>query len=688
MQASACFFIGGIYLLNIPIQSLSGIGEKTEKKLNGIDIYTVEDLMYHVPIRYEDGSRLASFKNAELNESQTYYAEIVEKGPIRYIRKGLKMQNFTLFDGETFADMTLFNMPYLDGKMRIGKSYYIYGKPKFFKNRLQFSTPKIFTDAEKKKALSITPIYSLPKGITQASMANFIVNALSEYKIPSIIPKYLLKRYGLLSEDKAIHAIHRPQSIEEATLAKQSLIFSEFLCFQLALGRFNLKKSKNGFTMKNERLCEDILNKLPFQLTEGQISAWEDIRCDMKSGKRMERLVQGDVGSGKTIIAFLAMAMAVSSGYQAMLMAPTEILAKQHYQDALDLFLPQGVRVELLTGSTKAKRKNDILENFETGACDILIGTHTLFQENIQVNRLGLTICDEQHRFGVLQRERLQEKQTQSHRLIMTATPIPRSLGIVMYGSTDISSIRTMPKGRRGVATTIVDEEGLNTAYNFIESYLKDNQQVYVVCPLIEENPDLDLHAAETMYAVFKKKRFKQFSVGLLHGQMSVEEKNKIMEDFHSGRIQILISTTVIEVGVNVVNANLLFVFDADRFGLATLHQLRGRVGRGDQKAFCILHSANKSLKAQQRLGILARSNDGFYIAEEDMKTRGGGDFFGTRQSGMFSFRVGDFVENMDIMRYAKMEADAILKGNHLNFSEEPALLEGVIAYENRVLGI
>ena len=369
-------------------------------------------------------------------------------------------------------------------------------------------------------------------------------------------------------------------------------------------------------------------------------------------------------------------------------MAPTEILAKQHYEEAFDLFMPLGVRVELLTGSTKESKKKIIRENFESGICDVIIGTHALFNEDLKSDRIGLTITDEQHRFGVMQREALQEKQSKSDRLIMTATPIPRSLGIVMYGNTKISSIRTMPKGRKAVQTTVINESGLKGAYDFMERFLKSGQQIYVVCPLIEENPDFPLHAAEAVYKYFSEDRFKNYSVGLIHGALSSEEKNAVMEAFQKNEVQILISTTVIEVGVNVVNANLLFVYDADRFGLATLHQLRGRVGRGDQAAYCILHSANDSLKADERLRIMERSNDGFYIAEEDMKLRGGGDFFGTRQSGTVEFRVGDLFENMDIMRYAKVEADAILEGGHLNANEEPDLLKAVEAYEARTRGI
>lgn len=675
-------------MLDADVKNVSGVGPKIAERLKRLDIHTVEDLLYTFPYRYENRTELVDFEHASFEEPKMYRVRIIGKEKVRYLKKGLKMQNFKISDGNSQAELTFFNMPFLDKQLRVGNDYYIYGKPKFFNRKLQFTGPKLFTEKERKEAMRISPIYPLVEGVQQGRMQKLMSEALASFEISKIIPDYLLKRYGLLSEKEALKSIHRPKTMDEVLLARQSLIFSEFLCFQLALGRFDEKRGAEGFSMKEESLSDQILENLPFELTEGQREAWEDIKKDMASDERMERLVQGDVGSGKTVIAFLAMARCVASGYQAMMMAPTEILAKQHYADAFERFMPMGVKVELLTGSTKPAKHREIIENFNNGSCDILIGTHSLYNEDIQSDHLGLTITDEQHRFGVMQREALQEKQSKSDRLIMTATPIPRSLGIVMYGNTSISSIRTMPKGRKAVETTLIGDEDLEKAYGFIESYLKSGQQVYIVCPLIEENPELSLHAAESVYRYFSTERFKDYSVGLLHGQKSPEEKNEVMEAFEANRHQILVSTTVIEVGVNVVNANLLFVFDADRFGLATLHQLRGRVGRGDSQAYCILHSANQSIKTQQRLGIMAASNDGFYIAEEDMKLRGGGDFFGTRQSGMVSFRIGDLFENMDIMRYAKIEADAILKGEHLNAEEQPDLLNGVLAYEKRTLGI
>ena len=674
--------------LSSSILEIKGIGKKIAEKLNKASVFTVEDLLYTLPIRYEDGSVLKDFAHADLDKPATYFVRLVEKKPRRYLKKGLSMQTFVISDGAREGEMTFFNMPYLDKSLKVGKDYYIFGKPKFFRNRLSFSTPKFFDEAKQKEALAVSPVYPVLGGVGQKAMAKFVQEALRDVFIPPVVPRYLRMRYGLMTEAEALKVLHGPKQLDDAKVALQSLIFSEFLCFQLALGRFHQSKSEAGFSMEKTDLAEVILSKLPFELTEGQKEAWKDIQQDMASPNRMERLVQGDVGSGKTVLAFLAMATCVASGHQALFMAPTEILAKQHYEEAFDLFMPLGVRVELLTGSTKESKKKIIRENFESGICDVIIGTHALFNEDLKSDRIGLTITDEQHRFGVMQREALQEKQSKSDRLIMTATPIPRSLGIVMYGNTKISSIRTMPKGRKAVQTTVINESGLKGAYDFMERFLKSGQQIYVVCPLIEENPDFPLHAAEAVYKYFSRDRFKNYSVGLMHGALSSEEKNAVMEAFQKNKVQILISTTVIEVGVNVVNANLLFVYDADRFGLATLHQLRGRVGRGDQAAYCILHSANDSLKADERLRIMERSNDGFYIAEEDMKLRGGGDFFGTRQSGTVEFRVGDLFENMDIMRYAKVEADAILEGGHLNANEEPDLLKAVEAYEARTRGI
>ena len=671
-----------------PIEKIRGIGKKTAERLHALGKKTAEDLLYTMPTRYEDGSRLHSLNKPDYSEKQTYRVRVIEKSPVRYMKKGLKMQTFTVEDGGREADLTLFNMPFMDKKLQIGGEYYIFGKPKLFQNRLQFSAVKLFNAAEREEALSIVPIYPLGAGIGQKAMGRFIEEALENTAVPPVVPDYLRKRYGILSEGDALQAVHRPRRIEDAMLGRQSLVFSEFLLFQAALGRFHEERSEAGFSMEHEDLAERLLTSLPFSLTDDQAAAWADIRRDMASAERMERLIQGDVGSGKTVLAFLAMAVAVASGYQAMMMAPTEILAAQHHRQAQELFFPLGVKTELLTGSMKAKEKRDVLENFSVGNCDILIGTHALFQEDVKNDRLGLTITDEQHRFGVLQREKLQEKVSASDRLIMTATPIPRSLGIVMYGSGKISSIRTMPAGRKPIETAVVGGQDLESAYGFMESFLKSGQQIYVVCPLIEGDDKNPLHDAQSVYQYFSRERFSNYGVRCLHGRLSAEEKNAIMQDFQENRVQILISTTVIEVGVNVPNANLLFVFDADRFGLSTLHQLRGRVGRGDQKAYCILHSDSDKPAARQRLQILVRSTDGFYIAEEDLKMRGGGDFFGTQQSGAIHFRIGDLIEDMDIMRYAKIEADAILSGGHLNPREQADLYRAVIAYENRIRGI
>lgn len=656
-----------------PVSTIKGIGPKIETLLNKWGIHCVEDLLYFFPYRYEDETRLFSLSQGSQEEKRTFRVKIIEKGPIQRNRRGLYIQRFRVADDSSFADMVLFNQTYLDRSLNMGDEIQVFGKVDFFGGKINLKSTKIEKVSGPFKS-KINAIYSSTSQLSSKNFEAFIKRALEEVELPDPIPPYLKRRYGLMDRLKAIKSLHSPQTSEDILEAKNTLIFEEFFIFQLSLLSIKSKNHSKGIEMKRDTLASEIEAGLPFELTTGQKKCLGEIKKDMCSGKMMQRLVQGDVGSGKTIIALLAISKAVENGYQAMLMAPTEILASQHMKTAIDILEPRGIKVELLTGSTSAKRRREILENVELGLCDLLIGTHALIGDKVIMPNLGLTITDEQHRFGVEQRETLQNKVKNSHKLIMTATPIPRSLGLVLYGDMDISTIDTLPSSRKPVKTIVIGEEGVDKAFDFMKSKLEEGVQAYVVCPLIEENDKLELDSVTKVYETLKNEIFSSYKVELLHGKMAKEEKEMIMNRFSSGQSHILVSTTVIEVGVNVPNANLLFIYNAERFGLATLHQLRGRIGRGNQEAFCILYSGSDNGKVWERLKIIESSTDGFYIAEKDMELRGTGQAFGTMQSGMEEFRIGNPIVNIDIMKYAQLEAKSIVEGGHLNNREEPEL--------------
>ncbi|MDO5300969.1 MAG: ATP-dependent DNA helicase RecG [Tissierellia bacterium] len=658
------------------IREVPGVGEKLERVLLGVGIYTIEDLLFALPISYEDRTKTTTVRDLDDRDRYLMEVTIVGKSRVIYRSRGMHMQRFQVADETGQTEMTLFNQSYMDRQLPVGKRIFVFAKGKRFGGRYVLSSPKIVPD--KPKEMGLVPHYRSLGALKGKRLSGIIHRALEGAEIHEFIPPYLLRRYGLMGRKEAFWGIHQPQDRDELERARQRLIFEEYLLFQLYVAANRAVRGR-GIALADGSLVEELRQKLPFSLTEAQEEAFGEIARDLASGDKMARLLQGDVGSGKTVVAQLAAAQTAGSGHQTMVMAPTEILARQHLESFRGALEPLGLRVELLLGSTRAQQRRKVLEAAQLGQCDVLIGTHALVQDPVKMARLGLVITDEQHRFGVEQRQRLEEKGEGVNVLVMSATPIPRSLSAVLYADLDISIMRGMPHGRKAVETMTTTSQQLDRVHDFMRSILEKKEQCYVVCPLIEEASPTT-HSAQEVYQNYLE-IFGEDEVGILHGQMSPQEKGEVMGAFQRGEIFILVATTIIEVGVNVPNASLLLVYDADRFGLSTLHQLRGRVGRGDQQAYCILHSDSDNAQSWQRLKVLESSTDGFVIAEEDMKSRGIGNYFGTEQSGISNFRTGNPLEHMDIMAYAKKEAEALVASGHFNREDEEALFHAYGRY-------
>ena len=649
--------------LSDSINNLKGIGPKREKLFHKLGIYSVKDLLLYYPRRYEDSSKIVKISEAKIGEKNAFKVRILSKLQNRRIRKGLTLTSFLAEDESGEVELSFFNAFYLNSLIKIGGEYLVYGKADFFRGRVSLSSPEIEDIHKLKKLGKISPIYNLTEGLNNFVFENLINQVIDLNLFEENLPEEILEKYSFIGKNDAIRAIHYPKSRKNYIMARQRLIYEELFLFELSIlkNKFqNQRRDAIKFEIKDE--IYDFINKLPFKLTEGQGQVVDEIFDDMKKGKAINRLIQGDVGSGKTIIAIIIMYLAYLNGYQSSIMAPTEILAKQHFESFVDLLEPLGVKVALLIGSTTKSAKRDILDNLEMGSIDILIGTHALIEENVVFNRLGVNVIDEQHRFGVVQRNMLQNKNVDAATLVMSATPIPRSLSLVLYADLDISVIKTMPKGRKPIKTIAINENMLEKSLAFIKSELEKGRQAYVICSLIEENEDYDnLQAVEKVYEDLSK-YFIDFRVGLLHGKMKAEEKNKIMNEFADNKINLLVSTTVVEVGVNVPNASVIMIYNAERFGLSTLHQLRGRVGRGAHQSYCILYNLSKSEISWERMKIMTDSNDGFYIANKDLELRGFGDILGTRQSGMPNLRLADPFRDETILKYAADDVKEILE--------------------------
>lgn len=641
--------------INDKIDVLKGIGPKKREYLRQMGIENIEDLIFYFPYRFEDSSNIRKISNLSDGEFQTIRAEVINVFP--YYGGRIKRLDVTVSDGDKLR-ISYFNQNFLSSQLKVGSTYYFYGKVKRFNGKLTMNSPK-FEIVDKRKVLgSIIPVYPQSKNIKNNEFISMTDQVLKDMEFKNVIPRSILEKYKLFDMDRTIRELHRPTGKTSYGNARNTFSFYELLTYLLAISKMKDKKDKEGFKLKDLNIDEFLIS-LPFEMTSSQKKVIDEVKLDITSGRKMQRLIQGDVGSGKTAVAMAIMYMFFKNGYQSQIMAPTEILASQHYSSFKNTLEKLGVRVALLTGSMKKSEKEEVARGLKNGSIDMVVGTHALISESIEFKNLGLSIVDEQHRFGVLQRKALFEKGV--HTLVMTATPIPRTLALVMYQDLDISTIDSMPEGRMKVKTASINESGLKNSLEFIRSEIKNGRQAYVICPMIDENEKLDLNSVKKVYEEIKK-YFKEFNVGLLHGQMKQDEKDLAMEEFEKNKTNILVSTTVVEVGVNVPNATVMLVVNAERFGLSQLHQLRGRVGRGKYQGYCILYNKSISEISHERMKVMVSSNDGFYISEKDLELRGTGDIFGIRQSGFMGFILANPIKDSMILKYAILESNRITK--------------------------
>ena len=668
-------------LLETPVRYFKGVGPKRSELLSGMGIKTAFDLLYYLPARYEDRSVFTRIKDLKAGEYQTVRGKVVTTGS-RVAKSGGRVFHLAITDDTAFIQATWFNQPYLADYLKPGTEVVLYGKVERY-DRLQIVQPEyeIVKEgaAESINMGRIVPIYSLTKDITHKYLRTLTHEAVMKYSksLCETLPAYIVARDKLVDIKFAVSNIHYPSSFGSLEKAYRRIVFDEFFILQLALA---LKKkalasvSGGGLCHRPAgELTEGLTKSLPFELTIGQKKAIDDIRRDMSSGLVMNRLLEGDVGSGKTIVAAYALALTVENLFQGCVMAPTEVLARQHFIVLSELLLPLGISVALLVGGMDQKLRAEILSKIRSKEIDVVVGTHAIIEESVKFKALGLAVIDEQHKFGVTQKKLLKEKGDNPHILVMTATPIPRTLALTVYGDLDMSVIRELPAGRKPISTYWIEEEKRAEAYSFVKEELAKGRQAYVVCPLVEtsvKDSNIKVKNAEEVYKKFKNETFSKFRVGLLHGRMNREEKDKVMGQFKKREIDLLVSTVVIEVGVDVANATVMFIENAERFGLAQLHQLRGRIGRGAHESFCILLADPKTDEAVKRLKSIEASLDGFQIAETDLEIRGPGEFFGTRQHGLPEIRFGNILKDFAIMEAARREAFDII-------SRDPKLEEG-----------
>ena len=642
--------------LSDPITILKGIGPTKAKQFAQLNIFTLRDLYCHFPRGYEDRTKLTTIDKLEVDVPACFKAMVMNTPRTSHIRKGLDITKVQVADHTARLNLTFFNQKFTTEQLQYGKEYIFYGAVSGDFIGYNMTSPVFEAlDAPPVNTRRILPLYPLTAGLSNAAMVKAVRQALAVCDPPEeIIPAAVRAEYGILPAERAYQAIHEPASMAEAELAKKRLIFEEFFVFSAGLALMRAARAEKRTEPFENCDLSPFLQRLSFTLTGAQQRAISEITADFRRGVPMNRLVQGDVGSGKTMVAAAAAYMTVQNRRQAALMAPTEILAEQHYHSMSKLFAPLGVRTALLTGSMKEKEKRAVREALAEGQIDFAIGTHALLSDTTVFRDLGLVITDEQHRFGVGQRSKFSAKGRDAHLLVMSATPIPRTLALLMYGDLEVSIIDELPPGRETVDTFLVNESYRPRINAFLRKQVAEGHQCFVVCPAVEENEDLGIKAATVWAETLQQTVFPDLRVMLLHGQMKGAEKEEVMAAFARGEGDILVATTVIEVGVDVPNATLMVIEDADRFGLSQLHQLRGRVGRGKAKSFCILTSHNRNLDTQQRLKAFCKTNDGFKIAEEDLKLRGPGDFFGSRQSGLPVFRVANLSCDLQTLKQAQ----------------------------------
>ena len=671
-----------------PLRELKGVGEKTEKLFQKIGITTAEELLRYYPRTYDIYEEPVEIASAEEDKTVSIRATIATGIYINQIRN-LQVLTTTVTDASGRLPVAWFNAPYLRGTLKKGSVFILRGKIIRKKGRPQMEHPEIFTPAAYEEIIhSMQPVYGLTKGLSNKMITKLVHQILDTRPLHGeYLPEEIRERYQLADANYAIRTVHFPKNMQELLTARKRLVFDEFLLFVLAIQLLKEKteEAPNTFPMKPVWTTEEIIEGLPYDLTGAQKNVWHEIERDLSGHKLMSRLVQGDVGSGKTVIAFLAMVLSAENGFQSALMVPTEVLANQHYEGFLRLMEEQNIascHPVLLTGSTTARQKREIYQKIADGEVNVIIGTHALIQEKVEYKNLGLVITDEQHRFGVRQREALTTRGNPPHVLVMSATPIPRTLAIILYGDLDISIIDELPAKRLPIKNCVVGTSYRPKAYSFIEKQVQMGRQAYVICPMVEESEGLEAENVTDYARKLQEILPGEIKVEILHGKMKPKEKNRIMEAFASGEIQVLVSTTVVEVGVNVPNATVMMVENAERFGLAQLHQLRGRVGRGEFQSYCIFIQGNNEEDTSKRLKILNESNDGFYIAGEDLKLRGPGDLFGIRQSGLMEFKIGDIYNDAGILKNASEAAGEILALDFdLRLPQHKALKERLMGY-------
>ena len=658
-----------------PVRYLKGVGPKTAERFEKLGILTLSDLLCHYPRRYLDFSKPYSIAEAPADTECVVKAEVFAKPGGRILPGGRRMERITAGDDVSSLEITWFNNPYAAQKLELGQEYYFQGIVTGGMLRRQMVNPQVRTDAQVKSS-PFEAVYPQTEGLTSSAIAKCVRQLLPHAELlPDPLPSEMLKKYRLLSKADAVRAIHCPATEEEAFAARRRLIYEELLVLQLGIGRMmNHGAASTGAPMKKAD-ASPFWESLPFSPTGAQQRAVEEILTDMSGETSMNRLLQGDVGSGKTLVAAAAIWACIRAGYQAALLAPTEILASQHAENLNRLLSPFGMRVALLTGGMKAAARRTTLAAIRDDEADLIVGTHAILSEGVEFARLGLAVVDEQHRFGVRQRGLLAEKAANPHLLVMSATPIPRTLGLLMYGDLDISILDELPPGRKPVKTRCITGKKRADLYGFLDREIDSGRQVYIVCPAIEDAGGSGLNAVKSYYEDIAKAYLPDRRVGLMHGKLKPKEKAEVMDDFKSGRLDALVSTTVIEVGVDVPNATVMVIENAERYGLSALHQLRGRVGRGAAESWCFLVSDNASESVQKRLKFLCSTSDGFAVAQYDLETRGPGDFFGSRQHGLPTLQIADLMNDTRTLHAAQIEAVALLAEDPLLERPEHVLL-------------
>lgn len=672
------------------LNNLKGIGEKTEKLFYKAGIEKVNDLLRYYPRYYDVFEEPVLIRDLECDRTQAIKGTVVREVSVKRVRNLQVVTGYLRDERGDAIKATWFNSPYLKGKLTIGSTFIFRGFVKENYSNFSIEQPKIFGIAEyNKKKGEMQPVYPLVSGLTNNMVQKAVKQAIKLVETEEFLPEKIRNKYGLEGLQQAIEHIHYPTDKNQLYSARKRLIFDEFFMFIYNIRNLKDKNTEihNRHILEEPKEVKTLINNLPYELTNAQKRTWEEIKRDISSTKVMNRLIQGDVGSGKTIIAFFALITAALNNGQGAMMAPTEVLARQHYDNLIELIKEHNINVNpvVLVGSMTAKEKREAYKVIESGDADIIIGTHALIQEKVNYNNLTMVVTDEQHRFGVRQREAISEKGEHPHIMVMSATPIPRTLAIIMYGDLDISVIDELPANRLPIANCVVGTDYRPNAYDFMTKQIAKGRQVYVICPTVEYSEAVE--GENVIEYAEKLKRIMPVSVNIefLHGRMKPAEKNEIMDRFANNQIQILVSTTVVEVGVNVPNATVMMVENAERFGLAQLHQLRGRVGRGKYQSYCIFINGSGKKEALERLNILCKSNDGFLIANEDLKLRGPGDFFGVRQSGDFEFRLGDIMNDANILKKAS-EAVELILNEEVEISDKQRKI--IIEYENDSINI